>query len=339
MVMKYTTKIGGNLRPVNTLTVSTGDVPVVHDEATRAGARIPSADLHARRIAREAERWIRFATERTTMRPDTVLRKGLDACAFSVQHRASSSLALPSKMAGVREHQRVLWGMVQDHVPQWTELAIGDGHAGGLVVSYEMEPIGEVQPKHVPWLRPLVPFGARIYLSKITGHEREGYWLGCNVVFGHVGAALDALTHALDGNGADGIHAGDHGPGAPPDLSVPGAFGEGDGACVSVLPEDSALRGDPADVVLWRDAGGVAHASVPHVVRHSPSGLEWGYGGSGPADLARSILLAFTDEDAAGRLYQHFKTEVVARVPEAGGVIPAASVRRWLAQRGAAVNA
>lgn len=29
---------------------------------------------------------------------------------------------------------------------------------------------------------------------------------------------------------------------------------------------------------------------VPHVSYHSPSGLEYGYGGSGPADLALSIL-------------------------------------------------
>lgn len=28
-----------------------------------------------------------------------------------------------------------------------------------------------------------------------------------------------------------------------------------------------------------------------HVCRHSPDGFEWGYGGSGPADLARSILV------------------------------------------------
>ncbi|MBT9252140.1 MAG: hypothetical protein KM296_00220 [Brockia lithotrophica] len=27
-----------------------------------------------------------------------------------------------------------------------------------------------------------------------------------------------------------------------------------------------------------------------HVERHSPTGFEWGYGGSGPADLALSIL-------------------------------------------------
>src|SRR5690606_12621685 len=155
---------------------------------------IPSADLHARRIAREAERWIAFATERTRMRPATVLRKGLDACAFSVQHRASS-LAVPSKLGGTREHQRALWTLARDQVPSWAELAAEEEPAGGLVVTYEMERLGEVQPKHVPWLRPLVPFGVRLYLARVTGHEREGYWLGCNVVFGHVGAALAALNH------------------------------------------------------------------------------------------------------------------------------------------------
>jgi len=30
-----------------------------------------------------------------------------------------------------------------------------------------------------------------------------------------------------------------------------------------------------------------------HVVRHSHGGFEYGYGGSGPADLARSILIDF----------------------------------------------
>lgn len=29
---------------------------------------------------------------------------------------------------------------------------------------------------------------------------------------------------------------------------------------------------------------------LPHVVRHSPTGFEWGYPGSGPADLALSIV-------------------------------------------------
>lgn len=36
---------------------------------------------------------------------------------------------------------------------------------------------------------------------------------------------------------------------------------------------------------------GVIPQPLLHVVKHSPTGLEWGYAGSGPADLARSILL------------------------------------------------
>ena len=35
-----------------------------------------------------------------------------------------------------------------------------------------------------------------------------------------------------------------------------------------------------------------------HVVRHSPSGLSWGYLGSGPCDTARSLLLDALGEDA-----------------------------------------
>lgn len=53
--------------------------------------------------------------------------------------------------------------------------------------------------------------------------------------------------------------------------------------------------------------------------------------GSGPADLARSVLLALTDEPTANRLYQRFKADVVARVPRAGGVLRAADVRDWAA--------
>lgn len=30
---------------------------------------------------------------------------------------------------------------------------------------------------------------------------------------------------------------------------------------------------------------------LPHIKRHSPTGMEWGYAGSGPADLARSLLI------------------------------------------------
>jgi hypothetical protein len=35
-----------------------------------------------------------------------------------------------------------------------------------------------------------------------------------------------------------------------------------------------------------------------HVVRYSPTGLNWGYQGSGPADLARSLLIAALGDHA-----------------------------------------
>lgn len=52
---------------------------------------------------------------------------------------------------------------------------------------------------------------------------------------------------------------------------------------------------------------------LQHLVYHSPDGFEWGYGGSGPADLARSILAdAVGEENAIAPLYQAFKWEYVA---------------------------
>lgn len=43
-----------------------------------------------------------------------------------------------------------------------------------------------------------------------------------------------------------------------------------------------------------------------HVPKHSPTGYSWGYGGSGPADCARSLLLAAVGDEQA-------------RCPECGG--------------------
>lgn len=52
------------------------------------------------------------------------------------------------------------------------------------------------------------------------------------------------------------------------------------------------------------------------VINHSPTGFAWGYGGSGPAQLALAILLTRTDEKTALRLYQDFKFEFVAAWPQ-----------------------
>ena len=100
---------------------------------------------------------------------------------------------------------------------------------------------------------------------------------------------------------------------------------------VPIRPEHEALTADPDDVVLYRRLDGSAHATVDHVVRHSPTGIDWGRRGSGPADLALSVLHRLADPHCAEALYQRFEVEVVARVPSPGGLIRAADVRAWVA--------
>lgn len=88
-------------------------------------------------------------------------------------------------------------------------------------------------------------------------------------------------------------------------------------------------------------------ANVPRsVVRHSPDGYEWGYPGSGPADLSLNILSAYVPPGSDGlppvkchygecsatanRLYQEFKRDVISNIPHEGGHIPAALIVAWL---------
>jgi hypothetical protein len=53
------------------------------------------------------------------------------------------------------------------------------------------------------------------------------------------------------------------------------------------------------------------------VINHSPTGISWGYSGSGPAQLALAILLDYLgDEQEARSEYQHFKFKVIARLPQ-----------------------
>jgi hypothetical protein len=96
-------------------------------------------------------------------------------------------------------------------------------------------------------------------------------------------------------------------------------------------------QGGAVASVLVEQAG--TRTPLRHVPVHSPTGLEWGYGGSGPADTALAILLDATGEanllprsafrsplskraraalekTRSYALYQSFKWEVVARLPK-----------------------
>lgn len=87
---------------------------------------------------------------------------------------------------------------------------------------------------------------------------------------------------------------------------------------------------------------------LPQVIHHSPTGFEWGYGGSGPADLALSILALVIGEEQetvvifegrtcgaqAWQLHQLFKREIVAGFAHEAWSLSVGQVRQWIAARG-----
>ncbi len=85
------------------------------------------------------------------------------------------------------------------------------------------------------------------------------------------------------------------------------------------------------DIILKRDPDGTALANIDHtIVRHSPTGFNWGYEGSGPADLSLNILLQFVAQSKAEDVYQNFKRDVIRNIPPQGGIIKAEHIKNWL---------
>lgn len=62
----------------------------------------------------------------------------------------------------------------------------------------------------------------------------------------------------------------------------------------------------------------------------SPTGFEWGYSGSGPAQLALAICDACMVQDLALSCFQDFKAEFVARWDSEGWEIEAVTVMQWV---------
>jgi hypothetical protein len=67
--------------------------------------------------------------------------------------------------------------------------------------------------------------------------------------------------------------------------------------------------------------GGVVRPLAPRLdlQSHSPTGFEWGYGGSGPAQLALALAADLLgDDDRAQEMYQRLKFKVVGSLPHDG---------------------
>jgi hypothetical protein len=96
---------------------------------------------------------------------------------------------------------------------------------------------------------------------------------------------------------------------------------------------DIQLPAVPGGDIILKRINGRPATNVPHrLTKHSPTGYEWGYAGSGPADLALNILLMFVDPATAERLHQEFKQAFIATLPEEGGVIKREDIEHWIAE-------
>lgn len=108
---------------------------------------------------------------------------------------------------------------------------------------------------------------------------------------------------------------------------------------VNTLPLETIYKGQrggrggsPIISVQWH--GHVERLLLPgpshFIAKHSQS-FEWGYAGSGPAQLALALLLDFTrDRETSQRLYQGFKDAYVSGWPPAGFSISGAEIVAWV---------
>ena len=97
--------------------------------------------------------------------------------------------------------------------------------------------------------------------------------------------------------------------------------------------------GEAAVNVTLVDAQGREYARNPLPLRldlanHSPGGFEWGYRGSGPAQLALALLAHGAGDDVfALARHQEFKEDVIAHLPDEGWLVYNGQVQEWAAKR------
>lgn len=89
-------------------------------------------------------------------------------------------------------------------------------------------------------------------------------------------------------------------------------------------------RNERCDVRVVDDLGSRPLPLVQNLRHHSTS-FEWGYGGSGPSQLALALLYDYLqDSEKALNMYQTFKRMVVAQLPREGWELPASIIQHAL---------
>lgn len=86
---------------------------------------------------------------------------------------------------------------------------------------------------------------------------------------------------------------------------------------IMLEPKVVAIEGKWNTRQIWIDGNELFPQKSQQIRNHSPDGFNWGYGGSGPAQLALAILLEVAaDKNIALANYQDFKWNIIAALPQ-----------------------
>ena len=92
------------------------------------------------------------------------------------------------------------------------------------------------------------------------------------------------------------------------------------------------LKGEWETEKVWLNGKRLYPGKSQRVWNHSPDGFNWGYEGSGPAQLALAVLLEFVPQERAVELHQEFKREVIAALVKDDFEV-SINLGRWLEGR------
>lgn len=90
------------------------------------------------------------------------------------------------------------------------------------------------------------------------------------------------------------------------------------------------IRGEYESREVYLDDCLLDPAKSQKLNNHSPDGFNWGYAGSGPAQLALAVLLERSKPATALRLHQAFKDEYIATLPAGQSFSISVDVDGWI---------
>lgn len=94
------------------------------------------------------------------------------------------------------------------------------------------------------------------------------------------------------------------------------------------------ITGDYNEHRIYVDGQEIDLERSLRLANHSPTGLSWGYLGSGPSQTALALLLEFSATDVeALAWYREFKEEIVSKIPQENFTMSNERVIDWLDAR------